>query len=135
MTDLIHEALFAFMKTAGTSAANRFYPRQLPQQPVLPAGTYFQVSDPPEHTQSGPSKLRHPRFQIECWGVDTETTDGYQQARFLAEEVRMLLEGYSGVMGDLEIGVAFAEDGKDDYDPNTFRHKVILDVIIWYSSK
>ena len=123
---IFKQALFAYLSTMGSTAGNRVFPVQLPEKAQLPAITYIQVSDPPEHTQSGPSKLRHPRFQIDCWGTT------YLDASNLADEMAAL-EGFSGSMGSFEVGASFVEDGRDNYDPNSFRHWVSVDVIIWYS--
>ena len=120
-------ALYAFLTNAGSSAHGRIYPQQLPQQAQLPAMTYVQVSGAGEYSQSGPSRLVHPRYQIDCWG------DGYLAASTLAEEVKQAVDGYRGMMGGFEVGVTFIEDERDNFDPETFRHWVSLDIEIWYS--
>jgi hypothetical protein len=123
---LLIEGLFSYLSTANTAAGSRIYPKRLPQTPTLPAITYFEVSDPPEHTHSGPSKLRHPRYQLGCWAAD------YIGSKSLAEEVKTKIEGYSGSMGGVTVNVSLIEDGGDNEDPDTGRWWVNLDVIIWH---
>ena len=120
------EDLFTFLSDAGTTAGSRVYPLQLPQGVVLPACTYSQVSDPPEHTHSGRSSLRRPRFQINCWG------ETYLAAKTLAAEVIALLDGFSGTMGSTTAYAGFVEDGRDNMDPVTGRHWVGVGVVIWH---
>lgn len=120
------EDLFTFLSDAGTAAGSRFYPNTLPQSPTLPAVRYLQVSDPPEHTQSGRSSLRHPRWQLDCYA------ETYIAARTLAEQLVSLADGYSGQMGATTCYAGFQENARDNYDPETGRHWVTLDFEFWY---
>ena len=120
------EDLFSFLSDQGTDAANRIYPNSLPQGVTLPAVRYFEVSDPPEHTHSGRSKLRHPRWQLDCFGKD------YFDAKSLAEQIVALMDGYTGAMGTAQCQASFSENGRDNHDPDTGRHWVSLDFEIWY---
>jgi len=124
--------LFTFLSTAGTSAGSRIYPQQLPQLATLPAIRYLEVSDPPEHTHSGRSSLRHPRYQLDCFDQDSESHDGYLGARALAAEVVAALDGYKGPMGSTTCYAGFQENSQDNYDPETGRHWVIVDFEIWH---
>lgn len=125
MTEFV-EDLFTFLSDAGTDAGGRIYPQQLPQSVTLPACRYFRVSDPKDHTHSGPSALKRPRFQIDCFASD------YLDAVMLAGQIETYLDGYKGAMGSYTVEAALVEDaGKDDYDPETGRHRVSVDVVIW----
>lgn len=125
MTEFV-EDLFTFLSDAGTDAGGRIYPQQLPQGVTLPACRYFRVSNPKDHSHSGPSTLKRPRFQIDCYASD------YLGAVMLAGQVETNLDGYRGAMGSYTVGAAFVEEaGKDDYDPETGRHRVSVDVVIW----
>ena len=57
MSDFV-EDLFTFLSDAGTDAASRIYPQELPQGVTLPACRYFRVSNPKDHSHSGPSARR-----------------------------------------------------------------------------
>jgi hypothetical protein len=122
------EDLFTFLSDQGTSAASRIYPNTLPQGVILPAIKYFQVSDPPEHTQEGRSNLRHPRFQVDCFAGT------YVEAHTLAEQVMGMMDGYSGTMGASTCYAGFQENGRDNHDPETGRHWVSVDFEIWHRS-
>lgn len=120
------EDLFSFLASAGTDAGSRFYPNRLPQKLTLPAARYFRVSNPQEHTHSGAMALQYPRFQLDCYA------EKYLGAVAFAEQVVAALNGYVGVMGSHSVKASFVEDaGKDDYDPETNRHRVMVDVVIW----
>lgn len=121
------EDLFSFLSDQATDAASRIYPNELPQGATLPAIKYFQVSDPPEHTHDGRSGLRHPRFQLDCYA------DTYLKAQQLAGQAITALDGYRGQMGSATCGACFADDKRDNHDPETGRHWVSVDVDIWYS--
>jgi len=128
------EGLFTFLSSGATNAAGRIYPNALPQGVILPAIRYFKVSDPPERTHSGPSKLAHPRYQLDCVaGRNTdENNDPYFDAVTLAEQVITLIDGYMGAMGAFTCHAGFRDEMHDSFDPETGRHSVSVDAIIWY---
>lgn len=123
------EGLFDFLSDGATLAGSRIYPNALPQGVTLPAIRYFQVSDPPERTHSGPSKLAHPRYQLDCFADGDEA---YRDAVTLADQVIALVDGYVGTMGAFTVHAGFREDKRDNFDPETGRHWVSVDAIIWY---
>lgn len=126
MTEFVEE-LFSFLSDAGTAAGGRIYPNALPQGVTLPACRYFRVSNPKDHTHSGSSELRRPRFQIDCYAST------YLAAVTLATQVESNLDGFRGAMGAYEVQASFMEEaGRDDYDPETDRHRVSVDVVIWH---
>jgi hypothetical protein len=127
MSEFVEE-LFSFLSDQGTDAASRIYPQQLPQGVTLPACRYFRASNPKDHTHSGVSSLRRPRIQIDCYAST------YLGAVKLAGQIENTLDGYKGVMGSRTVQASFVEEaGKDDYDPETGRHRVSVDVVIWNS--
>lgn len=119
------EGLFSFLSNGGTTAGERVYPLTLPQGVTLPAIAYFLVSNPFEHSHDGPSKLQHPRYQMDCWAGT------YLEARILASELLGRIDGYKGMMGVSTVHAAFAEDERDNWDPDTGRHWVSVDVVVW----
>lgn len=126
------EDLFSFLSDQGTDAASRIYPNQIPQGATYPAVKYLQVSDPPEHTHSGRSSLRHPRIQLDCFDEDTESHDGYLGAKQLAQQVINALDGYKGAFGSTTCYAGFSENAQDNFDPDTNRHWVSVDIEIWH---
>jgi len=125
------EGLFTYLSTGGTNAGSRIYPSALPQGVALPAIRYFLVSDPPEHTHSGPSQLHHPKYQLDCVAVGDE---GYRDAHRLASQVIALCDGYAGLMGDYTVHAGFKDEKRDNYDPETGRHTAQVDVILWHNT-
>jgi hypothetical protein len=128
---MLHEALFDYLSGAGTTAGNRIYPQQLPLGVTLPAIRYAKVSDPSEATMTGPSTLRHPRYQFDCFA---DGDDAYNDATTLANEVQSLLDGYSGLMKDVTVNAGLQQDSRDNFDAETGRRWVSVDVVIWYTN-
>jgi len=127
MTYVFEEDLFVFLSGAGTSAGSRVYPLNLPQGGTLPAIRYFLVSDPSMVTHSGRSKTRNPRYQMDCYGAT------YLDAKRLAMQVITLLDGYSGTMGSAQCQAGFQENQVDNFDPETGRYWVSVDVVMWFA--
>lgn len=120
------EDLFIFLSDQGTDAGSRVYPQTLPQRCTLPAIRYQQISDPRGHTHSGRSSLRHPRFQFDCFAGT------YLAAKRLADQVINVLDGYTGGIGSRTCQAGFAENARDNHDPELNRHWVSVDIEIWY---
>lgn len=128
---LFVEDLFEFLSDGGTNAGSRIYPSALPQGVTLPAIRYTLVSDPPEHTHSGPSGLRHPKYQLDCV---SDGDEGYKDALTLAEQVITLCDGYVGMMGAFTCHAGFRDEMRDNFDPETGRHSVQVDCIFWHDT-
>jgi len=129
---IIEEVLYAYLTNcAGLTAlvGDRIYPIILPQKISFPAVTYQRISGIREYSQSGPSGLAHPRFQFSCWAKK------YQEAKAIAEQVRLALDGYKGMMGGpdgVRVDAVYIEDDHDIYDPETKIYHIALDVVIWH---
>lgn len=129
----IEEAITAhLLADAGVAAlvATRVYPVKMPQRPTYPAVTYFRVSGPREHSQSGPSGLAHPRFQLDCMAAT------YAGAKTLAAAVRLALDGFRGSMGGgggVDVNAVFIEDDRDDQDDDIQVYWVSLDAVVWHN--
>lgn len=104
----------------------RVYPRQLPQQPVLPAITYTRVDTARGHEMSGPDQLPKPRMQVTPWAADVLT------ATNLAALIRKRLDGTSGMWSSVEIGSCLCVGDRDLDDPDTTHRGVALDFAIQY---
>lgn len=127
----IEEALFSYLKSyAGLSAlvGTRIYPLVLPQNPTLPAVTYFKVSRAGERTLGGPNPvLKQVRIQFSCWGST------YRSAKDVAEQVMMALQDYTGTMGGTD-GVKVLDanpvNERDIYEQNTGIYHIPVDVLM-----
>ena len=98
----LEQAVYAYLSGfAGLTAlvGNRIYPRRLPQDANYPAVTYQRISRLPIRT-SGTVPATRSRFQFTCWGADVPgVKSGYDQAKAVAEQVRLALQNYAGLMG------------------------------------
>ena len=116
----IQETIYEHLTTnAGVAAivAARVYPVRLPQEPTLPALTYFRVSGPVEYTRDGVS-LTQSRFQISCWAA------GYAAVIALASAVRSAM----GIFPK----VSFLENQPEMFEPETSVYHIPVDVMIWH---
>jgi hypothetical protein len=97
----------------------RIYPDILPQNPVYPSITYFEIDPGAQYCLSGPSDLTNPQIQVDCWAV---TRSG---AKDLAAKVKAAIDGANTFKGLLVAGRSIYEDEVDVYRSS-------LDFSIWY---
>lgn len=132
---IIEQALFVELKTAAGITAlvgTRVYPLILPQNAAFPAITFQKVSGSRSHSQSGPSNLAHPRFQISCWAKgDT----AYPDAKGLAAQVRQAIDGFKGTMGGaggVDVQSCELVSEVDGYVGESYLYVVHLDFVMWH---
>jgi hypothetical protein len=118
---VIEVALAALLDAADTSAADRIKPLTLPRDPTLPACTYQLISNPRELSHDGDQGYATFRVQLNCWGKT------YKQAKQLAGEARLALNGQRGNFGGVEVGRIQVSSGRDDWDQERELARVILD--------
>lgn len=127
---IIEEGLSAYV-TAVTAVqaliVARFYPLRLPENPTYPAATYQRISGPRVHSQTGPSQLAYPRFQLDCYAST------YLGAKAVAGALRVALDGYKGLMGTVAVGSVLFMDDRDFYDPATRIWRVSMDIIVGHT--
>lgn len=80
------------------------YPGRIPQDARLPAAGYQVITTSQEHNHDGPSQIRGPLVQLT---IDAETYDG---AWALASAIRKGIDGYSGIIGSVQICGIFNEN-------------------------
>lgn len=104
---------------------DRVFPRKLPQDAALPAIVYRRIG-PTERalSQSGPDGLADARFQFDIWADDPDVADA------VAEQLRLVLHGYRGSMGEVEVGVSRVVNDLDEDEPSTGLFRRILDAQI-----
>lgn len=113
----------------------RIYRSVLPQKPVVPAVSYFEVSGQGDHHNAGPSGLAAPRVQISCWG---ETAD---DAAALGLKVKAALDGYRGEVtfgpnsppDAVTFRGVFFDSSRDLYDDVAKLHYRSIDFIVWHA--
>lgn len=104
----------------------RIYPRKLPQNPTLPALTYFRVSTLSEFSHDGPA-LEGPLFQVSVWSKSAE------QAQQLALAVKRAANGFRGFVGGVEIGGTFLRNHFELYEDTTEIYHHPLDFRVWFA--
>lgn len=106
--------------------AGRVHPVILPQGTTYPALTYSLVSDPRDQDLEGPTGLIEARYQISAWSTS------YSDAKAAADEARVALDGFSGVMGVHEVARIAYEGGVDLFDQNERVHQIETDYKVRY---
>jgi uncharacterized protein DUF3168 len=123
--------LTAYLKadvTINATVSGRVFPNVVPQGTAFPSISYNQVSGVRlRNLPLGPTGRAMPRITINSWAVR------YQDARALADAVRLRLNGFTGVIGSMT-GCRITLDNEFD----TFEeeagtngiHRVVQDYII-----
>ena len=81
--------------------SSRIYPALLPEDEVLPAIVLLQLSDTPSYSNSGICHTR-PRYQVDSYAGTLS------MARQVDENVRAILSGFTGKMGQYRATVFLA---------------------------
>jgi hypothetical protein len=105
------------------------FPVKLPQNPTLPAITFFQVSGSRIRTMGGNNLNGRPRWQVSCWARS------YLAAKALADQVVLALDGFTGTLGGtggVEVQGINLENEIDQDEPEVGFYQVILDFTIWH---
>ena len=114
------KVIFARLNGA-TSAANRIHPLYLPQSPVYPCASYFQVSSTQTHAMGNDVALWRVRMQVDVWG------ETYKDARVLADEVRGRLSRWKGTIDDVKVIDTLWDDEDTPLDPDMQLFRVSTD--------
>lgn len=91
----------------------RIHPLTLPQNPTLPAITFQWISGTRSHHYQGPDGLSRPRIQFDCYAST------YLEMEELSEALRARMDGFSGIIGDLEtlsVQGIFFDSERDFYE-------------------
>lgn len=113
---MLHEAFFAYLTAhplLGGLIGTRLYPQLIPENALLPAMAYQQISlgdDAMAH--DGPLNVVTTTFQFTC---QAET---YNAAQTMAAALRNALHGFSGLMGNEEhtLKIFFCQQVGSDED-------------------
>ena len=91
----IEAGLWAYLQTKSSITSlvgTRVYSQFMPQLPTFPLIIYTKVAEERVSSHQGSSGLSRATIQIDCW-ADTD-----DESRNLAEQVRLVLDGYQGAM-------------------------------------
>ncbi len=127
----IQEAIRTYLMTVVPVTAligNRMYDIALPAQVMLPAISYFVVSEPGNYTHQGSSHLRDIRMQFSCWGKT------YATARAVVTQVLTALEAYTGTLSGLPIGHCLLANIRDVPEPEANVYHIAVDFMIGYET-
>ncbi len=129
---MIEEDLFDYLSGNVPAVGGRVHKKKLPDSPVFPCLTYFEVSRVPDKTHDGPSGYTVRRYQVSSWtkGAHSGGTDS-AGAKNLADEVQALLHCFRGAMGATWVFSCFCVGGGQDlYDAEPDIWQVPLDFMI-----
>ena len=98
----------------------RCYPVRLPQNPILPAVSFFKVSNPRVFSHDGDSSLQHPRYQFSSWA------ETYAEAWAVAEQIRLAMQGEWGA------GIGIYRNAVDLFDTEAEWYHIPVDIEIWH---
>lgn len=125
----IQQALFNYLSTfPGLTGliGTRVYPLRPPQNATKPYVTYAKVTGPRVRTFST-DQGGQPRFDFTC------TADDYSSADAVRAQVRVALEGYSGLMGGAVNVVSVQQNNEVDLqDPEAKLYHLVVDFTISY---
>jgi len=105
--------------------SGRVYPVILPQTVVLPAISYQLITQPVELNITGEYK-RSAYFQIDCWAKN------YVDADSLCDKVESALNGYRGVMGSVNVILAYVSARRDMNNETVEQYRCAVDTTIWF---
>lgn len=108
MSEELEKGLYTILtgNSPQTSAADRVYPR-LPQGVTHPAIRYQRISTNRMLSIGGPVGVTAATVQVDC------RADSYSEAKGLADEVRVILHGYTGTWGTLRARLVNLESEND----------------------
>jgi hypothetical protein len=107
----------------------RIYPVVLPQGQREPSIVYNRISAIGDHTMAGASGLARVRMQIDAYAPL------HDDANSLADLVKLALDGYSGLMGSVDVQGVFFETERDDYQPDVDLHRVSRDYTMVFEER
>jgi hypothetical protein len=129
---LVDEALVSHLlsKTAITSiVSSRVYGMIAPQDAPYPHITINQISGERVRSMEGSSGLNRAVFNVHVWAKKP------LEAKTLSDKVRLVVDGFKGLMGGVSgvyIGACFVEDDIDLYDDQALCHHVVRKLVVWH---
>ena len=114
--------------TAGSTTltglvGTRVYRTKLPQNPTLPALTYWKVSGNRLHDLVGPTGESDPRIQVSCWAKTSAAAED------VAEAVRGVMDGWSSTGG---VQMSELVNETDLYDNEVDIYQIALDFVLMH---
>ena len=108
----IKSALASYLKSKPELVAlvsDRIWPVALPQKKPRPAITYRRLPSGHDHTLTSSAGTSLATFRIASYG------DSYEDADLVAEAVRSVMQGFSGVFVSTKVNSVVLGDESDDF--------------------
>ena len=103
-------------------AASRIYPVLLPQGARLPAVVYsVPVLEEQGNLPGHSGDVEHYRLQVDCWALTDAASDALAAA--VRARMRTAADTFRAVM---------LESAFEDFEPETRRHRRLLEFSVWY---
>ena len=125
MSSNLEKGLYTLL-SGQTTAGTRVYPR-LPERVKFPAIRYLRVYTIRNHSLDGDTGVTEAMLQVDCMALT------YSEAKTLADEVRVILHGYTGTWGAL-VARHTTLDGESDFseqDGDRVTHWVTHRYRVW----
>lgn len=123
----IRDDLYTRLTTGSTTltalVGTRVYRKRLPQNPTLPALTYWKVSGVRLYDLDGPTGESDPRVQVSCWSQTSA------QAEDVAEAVRGTLADWSW---DGTVQSCRFVNETDLYDDEVQQYQIAMDFMLMH---
>lgn len=122
----IEEGLYKYLSDASV-ASGRVYPVKAPQNVAKPYVVLSKASGERTHALVGPVGHARPRFRIHIF----DST--YKGVKDVSNQIRHLLDGYSGLMGTVTVKACSLITEIDLYEDDTYLHHNVLDFLIGHT--
>ncbi len=130
----IEKALFDYMSnhaTITTQVSDRIYPEVAPEQTTYPFITFTINTEAHDHYMEGASGLANPNIQIDVWAGKVS------DRAITTEAVRASMDGFRGLMDDMEIRNCFLVDKTNFMEPSQEGegkpiYRASMDFSIWH---
>ena len=121
----IEEGIRTFLRTALSN--QNVFSHKAPQGTAAdPYMVFYRISPAPRHAHTGPSSLIGFRYQFSAYGVSQSATSEF------ADQARRVLNGFSGLMGDVLVTSSLWQGGGYGYNEATGRHQFWNDMELSY---
>lgn len=125
----IEEALFAWLsanEAVSDLVGDRIYHGKLKQNPTYPAIRYKDITAQQPMAHDGPGDFLSRRFQFDCFGQTPK------QARTVAAALRRQLNGFRGLMDEVQVWGIFFLNENSDFGDAAKKDRVAVDFKINY---
>jgi hypothetical protein len=124
----LEEAIrYRLVNTAAVAAllSSRVYFVKMPQNPVMPCATLNLITARRDYAQEGQTALVNSLVQVDAWAESESGVKG------LAEQIRLALSGYRGILDGINIQGVFLVGDTPMYEIDTLLWRVMHQYRVW----